>query len=65
MKGLPLLLSYCCGIPESKDISAEGHYVAIKIPSVSRMVTRDYNVSGEMAGERSARDTKMITIGFL
>lgn len=62
---MPLLVSYNCGIPEAKDMSAVCHGVAVKTPCVRSTITEEDNVGGEMVCGRSVKEAKMIGSCFL
>lgn len=59
-RSVPLLVSYCCDYPEVRDTSVVRHGVVVTKICVRSMATEEEIISGEMAGERYVRETKVI-----
>lgn len=57
---VPLLVSYCCDIPEGKDISGVRHGVAVRRPCVRCMVTGEDIIAGRRSDIRSMEDTRRV-----
>lgn len=64
-KFVSLLVSYCYYISEGKDVSAVFQGCEVKRPCDRCAVTKEDFISGEMAGVRSVRETKLIMSRFL
>lgn len=60
-----MLVSYCCDIPDSKEISAELRGVAVRSPCDKCMLTGEDVTSGEIGYKRSVKDTKIIRSRYI
>lgn len=56
---MPLLVSYCCDIPEANDMSEVRHGVAVRRPFVRYVVPEEDIISGEKAFKRTVMESKM------
>lgn len=64
-KKVPLPVSHCCDIPARNDIYAMQDGAALDRTCLKLTMTGDNNIGGQMAGERSLRDTKVYVSGDL
>lgn len=58
---VPLLISYCPDIPETKDFSAVRLGFVVKRPCARCMMTEEEVINDVRARERSIKDRKMIS----
>lgn len=57
---MPLVMSFCCNIPEGEDTSAVEHGVAERRPCTRCMVTVEDCVNARLVVDGMMEDTKMV-----
>lgn len=62
---VPLQVLYRCDITEAKHVSAERHDVLLNRYSFRDILAGEDMISGELAGERSMGETKIVRNRFL